>query len=97
MRNAYLIVPTAIFTLLFSTLTSAADVDAPSNTAIKSLKRSSNNAHSKNPNNSLSDLSEEDQLRLQMQMDRRSKAEETLSNTMKKQSDTENGIIKNMK
>jgi hypothetical protein len=46
---------------------------------------------------SLSDMSEMQQMRLQMAMDRRSKMVEALSNMMKKMSDTDNSIIKNMK
>lgn len=46
---------------------------------------------------SLSELGEEQSLRLQMLMDRRSKAYTTLSNMMKKWSDTEGAIIANIK
>jgi len=46
---------------------------------------------------SLSDVSEELQMRLQMIMDRRSKFLEALSNIMKKQSDTAAFIIDNLK
>ena len=46
---------------------------------------------------SLSDVSEELQMRLQMIMDRRSKFLEALSNIMKKQSDTAASIIDNLK
>jgi hypothetical protein len=46
---------------------------------------------------SLSDMSQMQQARLQMAMDRRSKLIEALSNIMKKFSDTDNSIIKNMK
>jgi hypothetical protein len=46
---------------------------------------------------SLSDVSEELQMRLQMIMDRRSKFLEVLSNIMKKQSDTAATIIDNLK
>jgi len=46
---------------------------------------------------SLSDMGEMEQLRLQALMDRRAKAEEMLSNMMKKSSDTQNAIIGNMK
>ncbi|MBK8605467.1 MAG: hypothetical protein IPN82_01110 [Chitinophagaceae bacterium] len=47
--------------------------------------------------NSLNEMSELDQIRLQMYMDRRSKMMETLSNLMKKINDTKEDIIKNMK
>jgi hypothetical protein len=46
---------------------------------------------------SLGDLSEEQQLKMQMLMDRRLKANEAASNIMKKSSDTSSGIIGNMK
>lgn len=46
---------------------------------------------------SLSDMGEQDQLRLQMAMDRYSKAMATLSNLMQKNSDTSSAIIGNMK
>jgi hypothetical protein len=45
----------------------------------------------------VSDLSQSDQMRLQMDMDRKSKAEETLSNVLKKQSDTGDSVTQNMK
>ena len=41
--------------------------------------------------------SEEEQMRLQMTMDRKSKSETTLSNIMKKESDTADNITHNMK
>jgi antitoxin ParD1/3/4 len=46
---------------------------------------------------SLSELGEMESLRLQMMMDRRSKAMSTLSNIMKKMSDTSQSIIQNLK
>jgi ABC-type transporter Mla subunit MlaD len=46
---------------------------------------------------SISDITETMQLRLQMYMDRRSKFVEALSNIMKKQSDTAAAIIANLK
>ena len=46
---------------------------------------------------SMNEMSELDQLRLQMLMDRRSKMMETLSNLMKKFSDTQEDIIQNLK
>lgn len=46
---------------------------------------------------SMSELSEEEQLRLQMAMDRRSKMMDALSNILKKLSDTSNAIIQNLK
>ncbi len=48
-------------------------------------------------NDSVNEMSEEQQLKLQMQMDRKKKAQETLSNQEKKNSDTDSAIIKNMK
>jgi hypothetical protein len=54
-------------------------------------------ADAKNSLDSLSDLSEMTSLRLQMEMDRREKALETLSNLMKKMSDTAESIIGNLK
>ena len=46
---------------------------------------------------SLSEMSQQDQLRLQMAMDRYSKLMSTLSNVMKKQSDASSAILRNMK
>jgi hypothetical protein len=46
---------------------------------------------------SLTDVSEELQMRLQMIMDRRSKLLEALSNIMKKQADTAAAIVANLK
>jgi hypothetical protein len=46
---------------------------------------------------SMSELGETDSLRLQMAMDRRSKFMETLSNLLKKESDTSSTIIQNIK
>jgi len=46
---------------------------------------------------SLGDMSEQDQLQLQMLMDRRSKFEETISNVMKSQQDTAGSIVSNLK
>jgi hypothetical protein len=45
----------------------------------------------------LSDMTQEQQLRLQMALDRRNKAAETLANIQKKISDTNQGIIQNIK
>ena len=45
----------------------------------------------------LSDLSAQQSMRLQMQMDRRSKCIESLSNIMKKTSETQSTIIQNLK
>ena len=46
---------------------------------------------------SMNDLSTEQQLQMQMIMDRRSKLEEAISNIMKKLQDTSNSIVGNMK
>ena len=46
---------------------------------------------------SLGEMSEEQQLRLQMAMDRRTKAMETLSNLLNKMSDTQSNIVSNLK
>jgi hypothetical protein len=51
----------------------------------------------KNNSDSLSELSEQQQLRMQMVMDRMTKADSMASNLLKKISDTANGIIANMK
>ena len=45
----------------------------------------------------LSELSQEQQLKFQTAMDRQSKASTTLSNILKKSSDTSQSIIQNMK
>jgi hypothetical protein len=45
----------------------------------------------------LSDLSEEQQLKMQMAMDRMQKAEQTASNILKKLSETQSSIIRNLK
>jgi hypothetical protein len=47
--------------------------------------------------NAMNEMSEQQQLELQMAMDRRSKLEQTLSNIMKKQQDTASNIVGNMK
>ena len=49
------------------------------------------------PMDSVADISEMDQIRLQMLMDRRQKAQEMLSNLIKKQSEAESNIINNIK
>ena len=46
---------------------------------------------------SLGDMSQEQQLKLQMALEHKSKAESAASNVMKKTSDTESGIIRNIK
>ncbi|MDE3199497.1 MAG: hypothetical protein KGN79_01150 [Acidobacteriota bacterium] len=46
---------------------------------------------------SLNDMTEVDQMKLQQAMDRRSKVIETISNIMKKISDTDSSIVSNMK
>jgi hypothetical protein len=51
----------------------------------------------KNKLDAANEMSEENSLRLQMMMDRRSKLMSTLSNIMKKISDTQDGIISNLK
>lgn len=51
----------------------------------------------KRQHDSLSDLSQQDQLRLQMAMDRKNKLETMLSNIMKAASDTQQAIVNNMK
>ncbi len=43
------------------------------------------------------DMSTEQQQEMQMDMDRRSKVEQGISNTMKKESDTSDAVIQNMK
>ena len=54
-------------------------------------------ADSDQDKDSLSDMTETQQLRMQMLMDRRSKAMETLSNLMKKNADTQSAILSNLK
>jgi hypothetical protein len=54
-------------------------------------------AEAKRELDSLSELTELDSLRLQMAMDRMSKAQALISNMLKKSSDTANSIIQNMK
>lgn len=51
----------------------------------------------KNDLDSMSEMGEMESLRLQMAMDRRSKMMSTLSNILKKISDTANGITQNIK
>jgi predicted nucleotidyltransferase len=55
------------------------------------------NSEIKNNSDNLNDMTEMQQLRLQMYMDRRQKAMETISNLMKKIADTESSIIQNLK
>lgn len=47
--------------------------------------------------NAMNDMSQQQQLELQVAMDRRSKLEQTLSNIMKKQQDTASNTVSNMK
>ncbi len=49
------------------------------------------------PSDSLNAMSDEDSMRLQMAMDRRSKLQQALSNIMKHVSDTDSAITKNLK
>ena len=51
----------------------------------------------KNELDSMSEMSEQQQLQLQMMMDRRSKFEETLSNILKAEQDTASNIVSNLK
>ena len=51
----------------------------------------------KNKLDSLPEMGEMDQLKLQMLMDRTSKAQATLSNLLKKISDTQSAVVKNIK
>ena len=51
----------------------------------------------RNQKDTMSDMSEEESLRLQMMMDRRSKFIETLSNIEKKIAETEDSIVQNLK
>jgi hypothetical protein len=46
---------------------------------------------------SVSDMNQVDQLQLQQSMDKKSQLEETMSNVMKKQQDTQQSIINNLK
>jgi len=55
------------------------------------------NSEIKNNSDNLNDMTEMQQLRLQMYMDRRQKAMETISNLMKKIANTESSIIQNIK
>ncbi|RYY60764.1 MAG: hypothetical protein EOO05_08785 [Chitinophagaceae bacterium] len=71
---------------------------APVNTGIRlDSARITSLKDSKDAADSQSDLSQQDQLRLQMLMDRRSKMMEVISNLMKKMSDTSDQIIGNLK
>jgi len=72
------------------------DVSAQTNGDVKP----SNNVGLKSQgktNNNLGSVSQEQQLKLQNNMDQRSKVLETTSNVMKKKSDSNKGIIQNMK
>ncbi len=51
----------------------------------------------KNQKDALSDMSQDDKMKLQQIMDRKSKFETMLSNILKKFSDTSSGIIQNLK
>ncbi len=54
-------------------------------------------AETQDSKDDLNSMSESEQIALQIQMDRRSKVFQTISNLMKKASDTENQLIENMK
>jgi RNAse (barnase) inhibitor barstar len=65
-----------------------------------SLDKAANNnkqGKSKDQKDNLGDMSQEQQLQLQMMMDKKNKLEEMISNMMKKISDTQNQIISNLK
>jgi hypothetical protein len=62
-----------------------------------STAKSFNNLSALRDRNSLGDLSTVDAMRLQQAMDKKSKMMETLSNAMKRSSDTSNGIVRNLK
>ena len=49
------------------------------------------------PKDQLAELGAEDQLKLQQQMDRRSKMQQSMSNIMKKESDTSSSVSGNLK
>ncbi len=49
------------------------------------------------PKDQLAELGVEDQLKLQQQMDRRSKMQQSMSNMMKKESDTSSSVSGNLK
>ena len=63
-----------------------------SDTEVKELQNAIKTKH-----DSIDELSKEQGLQMQKQMDRRSKLEDALSNVMKKIADTQNSIIQNMK
>jgi len=54
-------------------------------------------SQTKNQKDNLGDMSQEEQLKLQMMMDKKNKLEEMISNTMKKISDVQNQLISNLK
>ena len=55
------------------------------------------NTKAKQTERQQNDLNQEHQLRMQMAMDQQSKFEQMLSNVMKSASDTQSGIIANLK
>jgi hypothetical protein len=63
----------------------------------KQSLRESTNAADKQKLDSLSEMGEMESLRLQMAMDRKSKLMSTLSNLLKKESETSSNIIQNIK
>lgn len=69
----------------------------PSNQPVSAIEIDDMKKQLKDQRDSLAELGEEQQLRLQMAMDRMSKMMSTLSNLLKKISDTQNQIIQNLK
>lgn len=69
----------------------------PSNQPVSAIEIDDMKKQLKDQRDSLAELGEEQQLRLQMTMDRMSKMMSTLSNLLKKISDTQNQIVQNLK
>ncbi|MBS1512980.1 MAG: hypothetical protein JST86_19230 [Bacteroidetes bacterium] len=70
-------------------------VDSPHNTKLSDATKMAE--PDKNKKDALSEMSETNQLRMQMYMDRRNKMIDALSNILKKVSDTEQQVIQNLK
>ncbi len=69
----------------------------PSNQKVSAIEIDDMKKQLRDQRDSLAELGEEQQLRLQMAMDRRSKAISTISNLLKKIHDTQQSIIQNLK
>ena len=89
--------PRDIDTLVFLVLMQAANDNQQDLKQLMAQSKSQRPANAAAPSNTMSDMSQEQQLKLQQAMERQSQAEQTISNIMKSMNDTANGILSNLK